>query len=183
VSTSRRRSARSLPLASRDRALHRGPFGQRCNDDSCRRGCPRGDFPLGTFLINVSGALVIGYLSVLFGVDWHDRYGTPLKSGVLTGLLGGYTTFSSMQLGAAELAGKKRSIVALSYLPLSVVVDAFLFTSAHGRRMTRFAVRCLLRRYVAAASESATTLGDKRIDPHSVRAMLSSALFAERRRI
>jgi CrcB protein len=28
-----------------------------------------GDFPLGTFLINVSGALVIGYLSVLFGVD------------------------------------------------------------------------------------------------------------------
>ena len=35
-----------------------------------------GDFPLGTFLINVSGAFVIGYLSVLFGVDWHDRYGT-----------------------------------------------------------------------------------------------------------
>ena len=81
-----------------------------------------GDFPLGTFLINVSGALVIGYLSVLFGVDWHDRYGTALKSGVLTGLLGGYTTFSSMQLGAAELASKKRSIVALSYLLLSVVV-------------------------------------------------------------
>ena len=56
----------------------------------------RGDFPLGTFLINVSGALIIGYLSVLFGIDWHDRYGTALNSGVLTGLLGGYTTFSSM---------------------------------------------------------------------------------------
>ena len=82
----------------------------------------RGDFPLDTFLINVSGALLIGYLSVLFGVDWHDRYGTALKSGVLTGLLGGYTTFSSMQLGAAELAGKKRIMVALSYLLLSVVV-------------------------------------------------------------
>ena len=81
-----------------------------------------GDFPLGTFLINVSGALLIGYLSVLFGVDWHDRYGTALNSGVLTGLLGGYTTFSSMQLGAAELAGKKRGVVALSYLLLSVLV-------------------------------------------------------------
>ena len=81
-----------------------------------------GDFPLGTFLINVSGALLIGYLSVLFGVDWHDRYGTALNSGVLTGFLGGYTTFSSMQLGAAELADKKRSGVALSYLLLSVVV-------------------------------------------------------------
>jgi len=82
----------------------------------------RDDFPLGTFLINVSGALVIGYLSVLFGVDWHDRYGTALNSGVLTGLLGGYTTFSSMQLEAAELAGKKRSGAAVFYLLLSVVV-------------------------------------------------------------
>ena len=80
-----------------------------------------GDFPLGTFLINVSGALLIGYLSVLFGIDWHDRYGTALKSCVLTGLLGGYTTFSSMQLGAAELAAEKLSIVALCYLVLSVM--------------------------------------------------------------
>ena len=80
-----------------------------------------GDFPLGTFLINVPGALLIGYLSVLFGIDWHDRYGTALKSCVLTGLLGGYTTFSSMQLGAAELAAKKLSIVALCYLVLSVM--------------------------------------------------------------
>jgi CrcB protein len=34
-----------------------------------------GDFPLGTFLTNVSGAFAIGYLSVLFMVDWRDRYG------------------------------------------------------------------------------------------------------------
>jgi len=81
-----------------------------------------GDFPLGTFLINVSGALLIGYLSVLFEVDWRDRYGAALNSGLLTGLLGGYTTFSSMQLGAAQLAAKKESVVAMFYLLLSVVV-------------------------------------------------------------
>jgi CrcB protein len=63
----------------------------------------RGDFPPGTFLINISGAFVIAYLSVLFKVDWQDRYGTPLNTGVLTGVLGGYTTFSSMQLGASDL--------------------------------------------------------------------------------
>jgi fluoride exporter len=34
-----------------------------------------GDFPLGTFLINISGSFVIGYLSALFEVDWRDRYG------------------------------------------------------------------------------------------------------------
>ena len=81
-----------------------------------------GDFPLGTFLINISGSFVVGYLSVLFEVDWHDRYGTDLNCFALTGVLGGYTTFSSMQLDAAKLSGKRRGVFAASYLLLSVVV-------------------------------------------------------------
>jgi CrcB protein len=83
-----------------------------------------GDFPLGTFLINVSGTFLIGYLSVLFGVDWHERYGhgMVLNAFVLTGILGGYTTFSSMQLDAATLSAKKRGGLATSYLLLSVAV-------------------------------------------------------------
>jgi fluoride exporter len=81
-----------------------------------------GDFPLGTFLINVSGTFLIGYLSVLFGFDWRDRYGhgMVLNAFVLTGVLGGYTTFSSMQLDAAKLSGKKLGGLAASYLLLSV---------------------------------------------------------------
>lgn len=87
-----------------------------------------GDFPLGTFLINVSGTFLIGYLSVLFGVDWHDRYGhgTVLNALVLTGILGGYTTFSSMQLDAAKLSEKKRGGLATSYLLLSVAAGLLL---------------------------------------------------------
>lgn len=80
-----------------------------------------GAFPLGTFLINVSGAFVIGYLSVLFAVDWRDRYGSALNAAILTGILGGYTTFSSMQLDAAKLAGKGQGQQAVAYLTLSVV--------------------------------------------------------------
>jgi len=80
-----------------------------------------GSFPLGTFLINVSGAFVIGYLSVLFSVDWRDRFGTVLNAGVLTGVLGGYTTFSSMQLDAAKLAGANRPGLAAGYLMVSTV--------------------------------------------------------------
>ncbi|MGO1164950.1 fluoride efflux transporter FluC, partial [Brucella sp. C7-11G] len=34
-----------------------------------------GNFPLATFLINISGAFVIGFLSISFGVEWHDRFG------------------------------------------------------------------------------------------------------------
>jgi CrcB protein len=74
-----------------------------------------GVFPVGTFLINVSGAFAIGYLSVLFKVDWRDRYGTALNAGVLTGVLGGYTTFSSMQLDAVKLAGKRAAVLILPF--------------------------------------------------------------------
>jgi hypothetical protein len=38
-----------------------------------------------TFLINVSGAFAMGYLSVLFNVDWRLRHGTAINAGVLTG--------------------------------------------------------------------------------------------------
>ena len=45
-----------------------------------------------------------------------------LSMPVLTGVLGGYTTFSSMQLDAAKLAGKRGGVPAASYLLLSVLV-------------------------------------------------------------
>ena len=95
----------------------------------------RGAFPLGTFVINVSGAFIIGYLSVLFGIDWHDRFGTPLKSGILTGVLGGYTTFSSMQLDTATLADKSRRGMALFYIVFSV--GAGLAAAALGAFLAR----------------------------------------------
>lgn len=95
----------------------------------------RGDFPLATFLINVSGAFVIGYLSVLFGVDWHDRFGAPLNAGILTGVLGGYTTFSSMQLDTANLADKSRRDKALFYIVASV--GAGLAAAALGAFLAR----------------------------------------------
>jgi len=79
-----------------------------------------GDFPLATFLINVSGALAMGYLSTLFNVEWHVRHGSALIAGVLTGLLGGYTTFSTMQLDAVKLSGKRGAISAVFYLMLSL---------------------------------------------------------------
>ncbi|WP_288841389.1 CrcB family protein [uncultured Deefgea sp.] len=80
-----------------------------------------GVFPWGTFLINVSGSFVIAYLSILFSIDWRERFGTPLNAGVLTGALGGFTTFSSMQLDAAKLTDSGRGVMAVFYLMLSVL--------------------------------------------------------------
>lgn len=54
-----------------------------------------GPFPLGTFLINVTGSLLIGVLMGFFvnrpAVDVH------LRLFLVTGILGGYTTFSSFE--------------------------------------------------------------------------------------
>jgi len=94
-----------------------------------------GDFPVATILINASGAFAIAYLSVLFNVDWHDRYGTALNSAVLTGVLGGYTTFSSMQLDAVKLAGKRGAVAAAPYLLLSVL--AGLLAAVLGSALAR----------------------------------------------
>jgi len=74
-------------------------------------------FPLGTLLINVSGAFLMGLLSTLFDIDWKDRYGNNLTALVLTGVLGGYTTFSAYQLDTANLYNKRtRGLAALYWI-------------------------------------------------------------------
>ncbi|MFA5663369.1 fluoride efflux transporter CrcB [Castellaniella sp.] len=82
----------------------------------------QGSFPLGTFLINISGAFVIGFLSVYFSVHWQDRYGSMLNAGVLTGILGGYTTFSTLMLDVLKLHDSRKRVLAWFYLVLSVLV-------------------------------------------------------------
>lgn len=44
-----------------------------------------------------------------------------------------------------------------------------VFTNRHGAAMTRFGVRYLLRKHLAAAGKNAPALADKRIHPHSLR--------------
>lgn len=47
--------------------------------------------------------------------------------------------------------------------------DAVLFTNRRGGKLTRFGVRYLLKKYVAASSVTMSTLQQKRIHPHSLR--------------
>jgi fluoride exporter len=63
----------------------------------------KGQFPLATFLINVSGAFLIGALSTLFSIEWYHRHEGDLAALIMTGFLGGYTTFSSYQMETVTL--------------------------------------------------------------------------------
>jgi CrcB protein len=59
-------------------------------------------FPLGIFLINVSGSIVIGIVAgVLASGRW--QWGYPARTFVIVGLLGGFTTFSSFSLDTLAL--------------------------------------------------------------------------------
>jgi fluoride exporter len=77
-------------------------------------------FKYSTLFINITGAFVIAYLSAALAIGWQQRYGDMMSSLVLTGILGGYTTFSTMQLDAVKMVQDKRAGLALVYLAVSV---------------------------------------------------------------
>ncbi len=54
-----------------------------------------GNFPLGTFLVNLSGSFLIGLVMTLITERWivHPNWRLLL----VVGVLGGYTTFSSLE--------------------------------------------------------------------------------------
>jgi len=58
-------------------------------------------FPLGTLLINVTGAFVIG---LIFSLTTHKLLSPALQAILATGFLGGYTTFSTMNWEGVQLA-------------------------------------------------------------------------------
>lgn len=84
-------------------------------------------FPYGTFLINITGAFLIGVIHVL----GSERTVLPadLRVGIMVGFLGGYTTFSSYCLEAVRLVDDAEYLRAALYFIGNPVVG---FASAAG---------------------------------------------------
>lgn len=59
-------------------------------------------FPYGTLFVNISGSLFMSILFVLI-LDRLEGIGPQLRSLLLVGLLGGYTTFSSFSIETINL--------------------------------------------------------------------------------
>jgi CrcB protein len=78
-----------------------------------------GRFPLATFLINVTGSFIIGLLLVL--LDRKDLLHPNLRPLLVTGFLGGYTTFSTFEWELLAL-GRSAPPMAVLYGLSSVVV-------------------------------------------------------------
>ena len=71
------------------------------------------NFPCGIFFVNVSGCLLIGILAA-----WGSATGlsTSMRRTLMTGFLGGYTTFSAFSLETFELWTQQHKALAGIYV-------------------------------------------------------------------
>jgi len=79
-----------------------------------------GRFPLGTFVINVTGSFLIGVLMALFTERWQPHPNWRLF--LVVGVLGGYTTFSSFEYEAYQALRDGARWMGLAYVTGSVVL-------------------------------------------------------------
>ncbi|MEU4391714.1 fluoride efflux transporter CrcB [Kribbella sp. NPDC023855] len=99
---------------------------------------PSGSLPWATVVINVTGCALIGVLMVLVSEVWvAHRLIRPFAG---TGILGGFTTFSTYAVDIQQLIADGQPLTALSYL-LITVVGAIAAVLAATR-----AIRALVRR-------------------------------------
>lgn len=76
-------------------------------------------FPWGTLVVNLTGSLVIGFLLALLIARDADP---TLRFLLVTGVLGGYTTFSAFSYEVLSLLQEARWLAALFYALGSVVL-------------------------------------------------------------
>lgn len=82
-----------------------------------------GAFPLGTLAVNLSGCLAIGFLGALFAGPWLVR--EEYRFGILVGLLGGFTTFSTFGWETFSLSNDGQFGLAAANLLLSNALGLF----------------------------------------------------------
>jgi fluoride exporter len=87
---------------------------------TCARTLGTG-FPWGTFIINITGSTVMGLIAGYLALKGEASQ--PWRLFLMTGILGGYTTFSAYSLDAALLYERGELASAALYVVGSVVLS------------------------------------------------------------
>ena len=82
-----------------------------------------GRFPLGTFIVNISGSFLIGVLMTLFAERLLPHPNWRLF--LVVGILGGYTTFSSFEYEAFQVVRSGARWMGIAYVAGSVLLGSF----------------------------------------------------------
>jgi fluoride exporter len=87
-------------------------------------------FPYGTLFVNVLGCFIIGALMEIFALKISQP--AQVQALLVTGFLGGFTTFSSFSLDVFKLVDTHHAIAAAAYVAASVFLSLIaVFASAH----------------------------------------------------
>jgi CrcB protein len=78
-------------------------------------------FPWGTFIINITGSIVMGLIAGYLA--FRGEVSQPWRLFLMTGILGGYTTFSAFSLDAALLYERGALGLAAAYVLGSVILS------------------------------------------------------------
>ncbi|TCP40465.1 fluoride efflux transporter CrcB [Rhodovulum marinum] len=76
-------------------------------------------FPWGTLTVNILGSFLMGVLVVVLA----KKGGTHLAPFFMTGLLGGFTTFSAFSLDAMTIYERGQAGLAAGYVAASVILS------------------------------------------------------------
>ena len=87
---------------------------------TCAR-CIGTAFPYGTFIINITGSTVMGLIAGYLA--FKGEASQPWRLFLMTGILGGYTTFSAFSLDAALLYERGELTLAALYVVGSVALS------------------------------------------------------------
>ncbi len=88
-----------------------GSAGRYVLDGAVYRILP-GTFPFGTWVVNISGCLIFGLLIGM--AEAHFTVGSFARTFVLIGILGGFTTFSSLTFESFQLLRDGEMLAALT---------------------------------------------------------------------
>ena len=77
-------------------------------------------FPYGTFLVNIIGCFFIGFF--VFYTERYDNQGLQWRLFLVTGLCGGFTTFSAFSFENLSLINEQRIFLFLIYTIGSVAL-------------------------------------------------------------
>src|SRR6201990_1660400 len=82
---------------------------------------PVSGFPLATLFVNIVGSFIIGFYGTLSGPDGRLFATVRQRQFVMTGVCGGFTTFSSFSLETVRLLQAGDARTALLYIGVSVL--------------------------------------------------------------
>lgn len=107
-----------------------------------------GEWPWTTFWVNLGGSLLLGVL-----LEWLLHAGPDrgrrraVRLGVGTGLIGGFTTYSTFVLETVSLAQDGRAVLGIAYALVSIVLGVVAAGAGTGLAVTS-------RRWIARRQEA-----------------------------